>query len=240
MKLLFDIGNTNTKWRIDNGSRGQFASRDWQRAFDEHRQRWKSVTGIGVSSVAHPEASEAFIRRLQDELAPVFVAKTSASALGVTCAYAEPKALGVDRWLAMLAAWQEFRSDLVIVDAGSAMTLDVIDASGQHRGGLITAGIEMSRAALLRDTGRIPLSDIGEIAWLTNNTRDAVSAGPTLSAASLASGLLDHLGETLSPKLVVTGGDAARIVPWLKHPAELRPDLVLDGLGLLMEDSCAT
>src|SRR3546814_17254315 len=76
-------------------------------------------------------------------------ARSSAGWHGLRNAYREPERLGVDRWLAMIAAWHTHRGAACIANAGTALTVDVIDAQGQHLGGIIAAGRAEQQSAIL-------------------------------------------------------------------------------------------
>ena len=144
MMLQIDVGNTQTKWRVVDGdsicSRG---SQDTESLIHSELDL-SDVAGITearLSSVADSRVAQA----IKNQLATQFnielqVATVSASAGGVACGYEDLRALGVDRWLALVAAYQLYQGAVLVVDVGSAMTLDLVSPDGQHVGGLHTSG----------------------------------------------------------------------------------------------------
>ena len=160
--------------------------------------------------------------------------KTQAEALGVRVAYPNPQQLGVDRFLGLLAAHQTKKSAL-IVSVGSALTLDVLQGNGQHHGGMIAATETIihnameNRFANFRNLSGSPLG-------FSDNTADALASG----ARYMVLGIIEKswheasqlLNEPALP-LLITGGDAAALLPHLPDNTGYRPMLVLEGLALL-------
>jgi type III pantothenate kinase len=151
--------------------------------------------------------------------------------------YAHPEQHGVDRWAAMIAARNLYQSALCIISCGTATTLDLIDADGQHLGGQIMPGTELMFASL---KSRIPVLSNLEFTNavpdqpFATNTVDAVQLGVTQMAAAA----LDHACVTAREQLgadmktLITGGAATGMLALMKTPAQLQPDLVLYGLYL--------
>ena len=136
--------------------------------------------------------------------------------------------VGADRWLAMLGAWAQARGACVVVDAGTALTVDIIDSGGRHRGGIIAAGLHTSRAALLGAT-RFATRDAPppEHAGLGTDTESCVDQGALLSCL----GAIDRAAAAEpQARRFITGGDARRLLPHLGADWDLQSDLVLRGL----------
>lgn len=203
-----------------------------------------SGSGDGVAEVwiahvldADHEAALADAVERRWSVAPSF-ARSSAQALGLRNAYSDPSRLGVDRWLALLAAWSEQRVTTLVVDAGTALTvdaLDLFDGEGRHLGGLIAPGLVAARRAVLDATrfgaglGPGPIEadfDAGP----GIDTLACVRQGALLGAL----GAIDRARRWLarSPvRLLMTGGDAPALLPHLDGTWEHRPHLVLEGLA---------
>lgn len=238
MILELDIGNSRIKWRTlaaqgQPVARGHLSRRDlpgevsWGELLPA-----QGVRRMRVSNVAGPEVAAHLDRWARDTLglAPEY-ARATARIAGVTNGYREPDKLGVDRWLALLAAWQELGRAGVIVDAGTAVTVDVLDDVGTHQGGYIVPGLTLMLDALLSGTSGVRLS-AGPVASLAagHSTSDAVLHGCTVMTVAL----IERTRSGSELPLVLTGGDAELLAPWLAAPSLLRPELVLDGLGLAL------
>ena len=150
--LLLDVGNTTIKWRLTNADclltpGGEVTDADaLLRVVEE--QPWSVV---GLSSVAGEPAHNAVVKALScRQAAPVRVAVSESSSMGVRNSYAVPEDMGVDRWLAMLAAHNLCEGPICVIDAGTAITLDLLAADGKHLGGYIFPGAELMCRALIR------------------------------------------------------------------------------------------
>jgi type III pantothenate kinase len=241
MDLLIDIGNTNLKWApCTAGLLGEMRTVRHHGGvpIDVHAA-WEQLATpdqILVSSVASGSVTQALSLSCRSHWnrEPRF-ARTERHSHGVTVAYQDPRRLGVDRWLALLAAHRGWATPALVVDAGTAITFDLLLADGSHLGGLILPGIDMMRKSLLAGTA-IPPVQLEETAepW-ASDTATAIAAGSVQAPAALAQRLVERLaGETGdAPELLVTGGDADRLLPLMGRPARCVPDLVLQGLALL-------
>ncbi len=247
MTLLVDIGNTRVKWArlAPDGTVGaQMASSHagWS------RQEWhdalfagspvQRVVAVSVAGSA-TDANLAVAAQLAGVVAVRFIA-TTREAAGLRNGYADPAQLGADRWVAAIGAYTYHRGASIVADLGTAATIDVVRADGQHLGGYIVPGPQLMVSSLLRAT-----SDLGQRhaardgsnsnAGFADNTRDAIERGCRLAVAAFvdrcASEAAQLLGET--PHLYVTGGAAVAVMPDLRSPAEHVPDLVLRGLAAL-------
>jgi type III pantothenate kinase len=241
MDLFVDIGNTNLKWAVaDAGSIGEMRSvrhhgglpidllAAWEQLGAPKRVLVGNVAGEKMANAVHNACGSYW------DCNPVF-ANTEPGSYGVTIAYERPERLGVDRWLALIAAHRSYDGPVLVVDAGTAVTYDLLLRDGRHLGGLILPGIEMMRDGLLAGT-RIPRVEPEELAepWAVD-TGSAIAAGSIQAPAALAERLSDRLADLAGaePMLILSGGDAARLLPAIRRNAREEPDLVLQGLALL-------
>jgi type III pantothenate kinase len=246
MRLLLDIGNTRLKWAwwdqaLKPGGALVHTGRP-PRAVLEALDLKLKPDELWVASVAAPELRAAIGDWAQTRWGRVpHWVSSSATACGVRNAYAQPERLGVDRWLAMIGAWRRAQAAVYVVDAGTALTLDVVDAGGQHRGGLIAPGLETQRLSLRRGT-QVRASDPGlGPGWLASDTDAAVSWGSLHGVLGLIERVLagiSHEHAAIVP--FITGGDAARLRPLLTGEWALAPDLVLEGLACVAAESAST
>jgi type III pantothenate kinase len=240
MKLLLDLGNTRLKWALQQGD-GWLAQGSV--AWDEPvegvlSEAWSTapplmaIYGASVVDAAREKQLAACVASAFR--AEVTWLRTPASACGVRNAYAEPQRLGVDRFLAMVAAYADGHAPCVLASVGTALTLDALTADGRHLGGLIAPGPQLMQQSLLDATARVRPERPGEILELADNTADAVASGCWQAAAALverfATRMAGRLGGTST--LILGGGDAARLAPLLSLPAQLSHDGVLRGLAV--------
>jgi type III pantothenate kinase len=246
MNLLIDFGNTRLKWAltVDGQMRpgGVFAHVGVPLAF-ELRREWGELAGIdavfvaSVVSAAREAELEAFVReRLHGRVQFV---RSPAAALGIRNAYAEPQRLGVDRFLALAAAHARKPRLQVLVSAGTALTVDAIDAAGEHLGGLIVASPQQMRQALLAATARVDAPG-GHLRELPRSTADAVVSGALYAAAGAIDRFRDNVARRCgaSPPVLLGGGGSDELETLLA-PLERVHDLVLHGLALWAQASAA-
>ena len=233
--LFLDVGNSACKWRLVVGSyreQGSFY----------HQQGWATLvtrlssqrpTRLLVASVAGAQRNAELAAEVQSALgvAPEFVVSAQQS-LGVTNAYAEPERLGVDRWLGIIEAHARHGASIVI-DAGSAITIDAVTAGGRHLGGYIVPGLGMMRQSLAGGTAEVRF---GAPDWRAItpgvNTSEAVDHGLLRMTLAFITDAVVALGGQLADTCttIITGGDAPLLLPWLDITTQHHADLVLDGL----------
>lgn len=227
--LLIDQGNTAIKWRLAGpaGLGAEGGAVDDAEALRARVSRldWDAV---GLSSVGSDDKRNALHSILLEiSTAPVYTAAAEADGLGLHNSYAEPGRMGVDRWLAMLAARDAVEGAFCVIDAGTAVTVDIVSAEGQHEGGVILPGPELMRRALMNDTGRIRVDTVFDpTLTLGRSTTDCVNAG--VWRAALA-GVQSVLAEYPIYRALLTGGGAPGLLS-LGLAADHRPELVLEGL----------
>ena len=236
--LLLDVGNTRLKWAMAEsgtfGADGAIVHEGKPADALSRLELDEEPESIRVVSVAGP-ANELAINKIclaRWQRAPVH-ARSEVERDGLRNGYAQPQRLGADRWIAMLAAWHlAGRGTFVVVDAGTALTVDVVDADGRHLGGIIAAGLQTSEKAVLGAT-RFPTRDtpLAEHAGLGLDTEACVRQGAMLSVI----GAIER-STALAPnnaRFVLTGGDAAALRPHLAGDWDLRSRLVMEGLLVL-------
>lgn len=249
--LEIDMGNTRSKWRLRNGQavldRGMCASEIFpDTALSSHPLVVsKAVERILVAAVCEEVVFERAIQVLRAAIqAPLEKLVTTArSAHGVSCAYARPAAMGVDRWLAVLAAHGQrdpLAAGAMVVSCGTAVTMDFVRADGVHDGGYILPGLFMMREALLSGTGRIRFesSAFGLQRTPGDSTASAVQNGAVHAVLSTLERSRVDCEKRWSGKveLWLTGGDASWLCDGVEKPCRYVEDLVLDGLRYAIPD----
>ena len=158
VKLEIDVGNSRAKWRVTALGLCGFLPSAALAEKTKLPAEWGGLKldVICLSSVLAEAATHAVIETLQRIFAcDVHRAYSGVTAAGVINGYAEPSRLGVDRWLALLAARQLCPGNLVVVDAGTAITLDLLSGDGRHLGGYILPGVERQAQSLWGGTSRV-------------------------------------------------------------------------------------
>lgn len=245
MILELDIGNTRIKWRLQsesgNVARGNLASTS---AFSQIAADVPVESGVlrqvRVVSVLNEARNDDFKRWCLGKFGvhPMF-AVSQIAATGVVNGYLNPEQLGADRWLAILAGFALTGRECVIVDCGSAITVDIVNAQGEHLGGYIAPGLRLIRDALLGNTQRVNIGNIPTEITVSpgRNTDTGVAAAQGAMVSGLVAQAIKQskaAGAT-QPILVMTGGDAEWLSPHFPD-ALLRPELVLDGLALALDN----
>jgi type III pantothenate kinase len=239
--VAIDAGNTRIKWGVHEGqawsASGAIATADADELYEALRDALPVDAAI-ASNVAGPEVQtsiEAACRRAQ--LAVVFV-HGERERLGVTNGYRDPAQLGADRWAALIAAHHLRRGHTLVVNAGTALTVDALAADGRFLGGLIVAGPALMRRSLDRGTAALREAH-GAVREFPDNTPDAIWSGAVLAGA----GAVDRIAAAMKahgcpPGLIIlSGGAASELASSLMLPFESHENLVLDGLQLIARNA---
>ena len=242
MIWLLDLGNSRLKAASWGPALGVGAVQAWTHAaadFVPSLQRWLQGVRPGdrcwLASVAGSDVTSTIAEALATHGNPAQRARTRSECAGVRIAYAEPARLGVDRFLGLLAAHRREPVPWLVVSAGSALTVDLIDGAGQHRGGVIAPSPEHMRAALAARFPALAYAG-GEAVDFAADTADAVAGGSLGAALGLVERAHRQATRLLgsAPRVLVTGGGASRLGEALELDAavEAAPTLVLEGLAV--------
>lgn len=235
--LQLDVGNSSAKWRLVCGS--TVLARGSYRDGDEAAQALlldscDELQHIWIASVAAPAAETKLLALLarRCDVVPWF-ARTESHTGELHNSYAEPGRMGVDRWLAMLGARARERGRLCVIDAGSALTIDIVSAAGQHEGGYIIPGFALMERALLLDTGRVRFDEQVDYALTPGrSTAQAVRHGIAVAQAGAVALAVEQLGSE-PVALFFCGGSGETLMRLLPHGGHWVPDLVFEGLAIM-------
>ena len=241
MLLVIDIGNTRTKWALADGAG---ILQDMEICLNADIDKAKFSVTQATKAVIANVAGDAMAQQITQLLAPlpVHFVIAKAQACGVKNKYAAN--LGIDRWAALVAAWQHTKHATVVVNAGTAITIDAL-GDGVFLGGSIMPGLGLLRDALSNNAALLNVEE-GVFAEFPTNTPDAIETG-CLNAVVGAIHLMQKRLEKRSgwlPKLVISGGDARHIAQALTAQAAntgtkqviIIDNLVLQGLVLLAKE----
>lgn len=241
--LLLDIGNSRCKWGLWEGGLAKTGALAHEILDDP--SRWGFAKGVDraiACNVAGAElalAVESVLQKVTD--VELELVRTSAEHAGVTCAYDDPSRLGVDRWMAVLAVSRRMPQPAMVVDAGTAMTVDAVANGARHLGGYIVPGFRLMQTTLMSGTADI-LVDVPEAPSTAfgDSTSNAVRNGALAAMQGIIARGLHELevatGEVVDLRHCwFTGGDGALLAEVLAVPDQFDPSMVLEGLAIHAE-----
>ena len=214
--LLIDVGNTAVKWLF----KGEYSSAlisDFSLDLLPKSERML-ISCVGDKSLLEGLDKAVFVQ--------------SPAQFGqFVSAYQTPQTLGVDRFLAMIASIDQYPNQTrLIIDAGSALTFDLVLADGRHQGGLIMPGLGILRHSFAQFSSESKQLILKETA---NNTQHAWEYGTSQMFMSVIEQQIQtHLSQYGDLQVILTGGDAKIIAYRLQCSVVIKPHLVLDGLAL--------
>jgi type III pantothenate kinase len=230
MYLLLDIGNTREKAALfDAGSISalpQLTAKSLQQL---------PLVAVYFACVANDSRLDALKQKLELDHLPWRQIGSEAQAFGVTNCYAEPHLLGVDRWLALLGAQQLFsRQSVMIVDAGTALTIDWLDENGLHQGGWILPGLRLQQQSVVQQTAKVFNRELLDAKLIPG--RETTSCLQNGCLAAVIGAIKQGWLLNKANHLVLTGGDASYLKPQLADLAvTTEPLLIFQGLGRYIE-----
>lgn len=237
MTLLIDMGNTRIKSCLwDGGSFTHLRADPWQDQLlpDSVCDAWLSygVTRIVACSVvsAHAEAQLEAIAA-KNAITVTFV-RSAPRWKSLQCAYRQYQNLGDDRWVAMIGGYEPDSEATCVIDLGTAVTVDLIDSEGLHRGGAIFPGVNTMRHALTQQTHALKAED-REAAAYADNTLSCIAGGTLFTVVGAIERYVHEARDLLdgaSCRVIMTGGGAAQILPLLHEPVHHRQYLIFEGL----------
>ena len=229
MDLLLDVGNTRLKWGLHDGQAWQAQGALALTELDG----WPAVVAgfpplarVLGANVAGPDVAARLASALAlrvDWLRPVD------AACGVSNQYLNPARLGADRWAALIGARALHAGASLVVTSGTATTVDVLDAEGVFRGGLILPGMSLMRQSLARNTAQLP-PDEGRFATWPRQTEDAILSGCIHAQVGAIERMFRQLDGLPEPLCLLNGGAAPALLPHLGCPLRVVDNLVLEGL----------
>lgn len=234
MIVCLDSGNSRIKWGVHDGEHwlaqgavahvevGQLAGLV---------AAWPAPERVLLANVAGAAAGERIREQLAAWRAPIHEVASSQRAAGVTNLYETPQRLGVDRWCALIGARSLVGTAAIVVMAGTATTIDSLDADGQFLGGLILPGVDLMLGALARETAGLPFAAGQHRAW-PRCTDDAIVSGAIEAQAGAIERAWQRLAAT-NKTCLLSGGNARQLTKALVIPHVLVENLPLEGLRVM-------
>ncbi len=232
--LVIDIGNTRIKWGLSQG--GSWMRQGWVPTAQAGElaaafAALPAADRVVISNVAGVAVRERVAAALGGaHSAPEWIVST-ATQCGVRSGYADPAALGADRWAALIGAWRLTGAACVVVNVGTTMTVDALSDEGAFLGGFIVPGAALMCDALARDTANLALRT-GTFQYFPDNTGDAIASGAVNALAGAVERMVRYVAESAgtAPPVVLSGGGADLIEKRLNATVTVVDNLVLEGL----------
>lgn len=243
MILEVDYGNTRLKWRLLNAS-GRFVVQSGVecslKGFSTllRQENFSSVVFARGCSVRSLKENQKLAELINNKCGVELLMASSQSELaGVKNAYMEPNKLGIDRWLAMLGAYANVKDACLVIDCGTAITVDYIQADGLHLGGCIAPGLQLMSKALLGETN-IPanmaeLAQQEETVGIGRTTQQAIASGIRSMAVGFIADQIQLAKQKLGHEVsVIASGGDSKLVREVAVGAIIDKDLVFSGLAI--------
>ena len=224
--LFIDIGHSAIKWRVADSVVVTQSIEGFS------ADSLPQCPSVWVSYVAHSD----IVETIKKKYSSLVIIRTPAEYKTLSVAYPIPNELGVDRFLAMLGAQKHHpNKNLLIIDIGSALTVDVVAETGKHQGGLIMPGLIALRSSFEKFATN---SDLKGFSGLQNATKAAWLGGTeSMLVSSIKSQIDDFLDRYTNSKVILTGGGAKETASVLNMDVEIYDNLVLDGIECYAETS---
>ncbi|MDW3094088.1 MAG: type III pantothenate kinase [Gammaproteobacteria bacterium] len=244
MKLLFDFGNTCCKWAyLENQQLQKVTAYSYKSESSADRVHevinhvpFATVKEIHAVSVLGGNFEQKFcsqVLKLSEIETKFHLSKLNG--FGVLLAYSDPLSYGADRYAALVAAHHKMPGAKIIVDCGTATTIDVIDKQGQHLGGLIIPGVELMCSALVKKASGISTEKQTNLTHLFNdNTADAFYSGSVLTHRYGVCAIIEEIQHEIGQHatILITGGQSDMISHAIEQYLDC-PNLVLEGLAIM-------
>jgi type III pantothenate kinase len=249
MLLVIDVGNTNTVVGVFDGDK---LVQSWRvrtvanHTVDEYgmliyslykssKISTRSISDIIISCVVPPMLN--ILEPLCEKyfhVKPLIVEPGIKT--GMPIHYDNPREVGADRIVNAVAAFEKYKSDLIIVDFGTATTFDYVSAKGEYMGGCIAPGIVISSEALFEKASKLPRVEFKKPKTLiAKDTISSMQAGIMFGYAGLVDGIVERMKAEVksNPKVIATGGLAVIIAPETKSIEVVEENLTLEGLRII-------
>ena len=241
MNLLIDSGNSFIKWALAKDGALRLESQCLSSSASSLYEIWSSYeipARVIVANVAGDRVAGEISKAVKVlwQLEPEYV-ESRQHCCGLENSYHAPGQLGVDRWLAMIAAQQMVNGPAIILDCGTAITIDLVNEKGAFAGGVIMPGLNMAFRSLSANTDA--LDEIGSIhkniSPVAQTTDDGVIAGVMLGIVGGIEKVVKEQAALVkdTATVIMTGGDAEKLLPHLSVMVVIQPDLVLQGLQIV-------
>lgn len=254
MLLVIDVGNTNTVIGVYDG---EILKHDWRirtirdttadefnvlanALFSDKGIQRSTILKIVISSVVPSSVPilNAYCEKYLG-LSPLWINPASVKKL-MPILYHNPNEVGADRIVNAVAAYRKYKTSLIVIDFGTATTLDVISEKGEYIGGAIVPGVMISAEALFQRASRLPRVEIFKApdTVIGRDTIDSIKSGLIYGNAAMVDGMVERMAKEMNstPRILATGGIAPLISGLSKTIEKVEPSLTLDGLRIISNE----
>lgn len=245
MILLLELGNSRLKagYYAENGmvflgavTALTSADRNLSEIFSLPSQKIESVFMV---SVGNPKIESGLIEQVKQEFGVITnLLTTQPSCCGIECGYPEFKSLGVDRWMGVLGAVSYSGMPVIVVDVGTAITIDVV-LDNKHLGGFIVPGLDLMHSSLAKETSNLNCADPKDtsVSFLGQDTKNAIFGGTLFMAVSFVNQVIKNVEFETGRQFncIGTGGGFTSLFPLLEADFDYVEDLTLIGMTKVLE-----
>lgn len=231
MHLLIDIGNTRTKYAACSNSRALSKPKLFESAsvLNDYGSQFDSIVVSNVTS----QKPEDLLQGLRYK--NLFDVKVKSKQFNVTCGYDKVDNLGVDRWIGVLGAEHLFpNQNVIVIDAGTATTIDFLSHNKKHLGGWILPGLSLMQQSIVDRAPNVFSNDVVKDEFIGTDTPSALLNGCLMAqegAVFKAIEMSERVFESGETKIVLTGGSANDLASNLVRPLYVEPNLLFHGLS---------
>ncbi len=242
--LAIDSGNSFVKWGIHDGIQWLVQNKVATNNLSTLEAQWDNLsmepTSIVISHVSNQSVQDILSGLLSVWPISIYWVKARPFQCGVYNGYTDPYQLGCDRWVALIAARQFFlQQSCLVINVGTALTVDGLSDSGQFLGGIIFPGPYLMFRSLKENTEQLD-AVVGSYQDFPSNTSNAIFSGVIQSAL----GAIERMSSLFSVQLkcplkncIISGGGAHLLVPYINFPIRSIENIVLEGLVIVAKES---
>jgi len=240
MRLLIDAGNSRVKWALlDNGywKTGASGRAEFAAVLKDNMDSGVSPGSVHICSTR----SQAFNQQLTVLIQDMFGIEAEfvwpqRRAYGVMNRYEPVDSLGADRWAALVAVKSICHNAAIIIDCGTAVTIDALNTDGVFEGGVIFPGVELALQSL-NQADNLDVAGQGPTTVFARSSQQAMYSGVIYSLAGAINRIVLEMRKKLGlgVSIYICGGDAGKVFDLIDHNVIKEPDLVMTGLKVIAE-----
>jgi len=235
MKVMLDIGNTRTKYVI---KQGDFAEQiqtieNVKLTATWLSKNWQNARQILIANVNKSTVTQALTHWATENRVTLTNVESESERFGIHNCYDNPTTLGVDRWLTLIGGNRQYpNKNILIIDSGTATTIDFLTSNGEHQGGWILPGIDTLFASILTKTSKVDAAYISSASIsLGKNTSECVNSACWAATVGLINVAIAQIRHTkVIDEIILLGGNAKSLTNFLNEAVIIDQYLIFSGL----------